>query len=238
MNLLELSKATGLPPEELRGILHSRFHRIVLHELAPVNAEAEAELLATYGHSPPPATHLEKQQDFPCRHVSDNTHREAGTIQFLRRCDAQGYHVLIDTCSLLHPGFFHFYQFYCNAATHPLYIPYVVQLELKKKLHDSRLHAQARRVLELIRCDDRITVLGDEKDLRRNDHGEKRVHADPVFIEKLTFLRNSGVNVLLLTQDKALTGDLLNINKLRCRSTKAVIIVKKLTPDGILAAPL
>ena len=146
--------------------------------------------------------------------------------------------MLIDTCSLLHPGFFHFYQFYCNAATRPLYIPYVVQLELKKKLHDSRLHAQARRVLELIRCDDRITVLGDEKDLRRNDHGEKRVHADPVFIEKLTFLRNSGVNVLLLTQDKALTGDLLNINKLRCRSTKAVIIVKKLTPDGILAAPL
>lgn len=238
MNLIELSQKIGLPPETVREILRSRCHRIVLHELAPVNAEAEAELLAAYGHSPPPATHPEKQQDFPRRHVSDNTHREAETIQFLRRCDAQGYHVLIDTCSLLHPGFFHFYQFYCNAATHPLYIPYVVQLELEKKLHDSRLHAQARRVLELIRCDDRITVLGDEKDLRRNDHGEKRVHADPVFIEKLTFLRNSGVNVLLLTQDKALTGDLLNINKLRCRSTKAVIIVKKLTPDGILAAPL
>ena len=41
MNLLELSKATGLPPEELRGILHDRYHRVVLHELAPVNTEAE-----------------------------------------------------------------------------------------------------------------------------------------------------------------------------------------------------
>ena len=35
MNLLELSKATGLPPEDLRGILHDRYHRVVLHELAP-----------------------------------------------------------------------------------------------------------------------------------------------------------------------------------------------------------
>ena len=237
MNLLELSKATGLPPEELRGILHDRYNRVVLHELAPVNTEAETELLAEYAIRSPPHP-AKKQHPRKPGPSPDRERQRTETLQFLRRCDAQGYHVLIDTCSLLHPGFFHFYQFYCNAATHPLYIPYVVQLELKKKLHDSRLHAQARRVLELIRCDDRITVLGDEKDLRRNDHGEKRVHADPVFIEKLTFLRNSGVNVLLLTQDKALTGDLLNINKLRCRSTKAVIIVKKLTPDGILAAPL
>lgn len=54
MNLLELSKATGLPPEDLRGILHDRYHRVVLHELAPVNTEAETELLAEYAIRSPP----------------------------------------------------------------------------------------------------------------------------------------------------------------------------------------
>ena len=236
MNLIELSQKIGLPPETVREILLSRCHRIVLHELAPVNAEAEAELLAAYAHFPPPVTPPEKCQDFHHSHI-DDTHRKDGVLSFLRRCDAKGYHVLIDTCSLLHPGFFPFYEFYRDATTRPLYVPYVVQLELEKKLHDPRLHAQASRVLELICRDDRITLLGDAKDLRRTDHGEKRVHADPVLVEKLTYLRNSGVSVLLLTQDKDLSADLLNINKLRCRSTKASIIVKKLTPDGILADP-
>lgn len=31
MNLLELSKATGLPPEDLRGILHDRYHLSLIH---------------------------------------------------------------------------------------------------------------------------------------------------------------------------------------------------------------
>ena len=60
MNLLELSKATGLPPEDLRGILHDRYHRVVLHELAPVNTEAETELLAEYAIRSPP--HPAKKQ--------------------------------------------------------------------------------------------------------------------------------------------------------------------------------
>lgn len=29
MNLLELSKATGLPPEDLRGILHDRYLSLI-----------------------------------------------------------------------------------------------------------------------------------------------------------------------------------------------------------------
>ena len=60
MNPLELSKATGLPPEDLRGILHDRYHRVVLHELAPVNTEAETELLAEYAIRSPP--HPAKKQ--------------------------------------------------------------------------------------------------------------------------------------------------------------------------------
>ena len=53
MNLLELSKATGLPPEDLRGILHDRYHRVVLHELAPVNTPVSPAPALTVSASGP-----------------------------------------------------------------------------------------------------------------------------------------------------------------------------------------
>ena len=232
MNLLELSQKTGLSPENLRALLYNRYHRIVLHNLAPVNAEVEAELLAEYAHPTQPVTHPAKKQAL---RSPDHKRQQTETLQLLHRCDAQGYRAFIDTCSLLHPGFSAFYQLYRNTATHPLYVPYVVRLELEKKLHDPRLHAQASRVLELINHDERITVVGDANDLRRTDRGEKRVHADTIFVEKSLFFHNNGRSILLLTQDKSLTADLLKINTLQSRSTKAVVLVKKLTPAGTLA---
>ena len=90
-------------------------------------------------------------------------------------------------------------------------------------------------MLELINHDERITVVGDANDLRRTDRGEKRVHADTIFVEKSLFFHNNGRSILLLTQDKSLTADLLKINTLQSRSTKAVVLVKKLTPAGTLA---
>lgn len=111
----------------------------------------------------------------------------------------------------------------------------MVKLELEKKLHDPRLHTQASRVLERIHRDNNIILLGGDEDLRRSDCGRKRVHADPVFVEKLLYLRNNGHSLLLITQDKAMTADVLEINNLRSRHSKAVVLVKKLTPDGFLA---
>ena len=172
----------------------------------------------------------------PARKPSPGPDRErprTETLQFLRR--VSNHDVFIDTCSLLHTGFFPFYALYRKAVSRPLCVPYVVKLELEKKLHDPRLHTQASRVLERIHRDNNIILLGGDEDLRRSDCGRKRVHADPVFVEKLLYLRNNGHSLLLITQDKAMTADVLEINNLRSRHSKAVVLVKKLTPDGFLA---
>ena len=105
MNLLELSKATGLPPEDLRGILHDRYHRVVLHELAPVNTEAETELLAEYAIRSPPHP-AKKQHPRKPSPGPDRERQRTETLQFLRR--VSNHDVFIDTCSLLHTGFFPF----------------------------------------------------------------------------------------------------------------------------------
>lgn len=235
MNLIELSKRTGLTPEELRVILRDRYHRVVLHDLAQVNAGAEADLLAEYSIRSPPVRPVRVKKPGPRKPGPDRKRQRTETLELLRR--VQAYDVFIDTCSLLHAGFFPFYALYRKAASRPLYVPYVVKLELEKKLHDPRLHARASRVLELIRSDDNIIILGDEHDLRRTDSGEKRVHADAVFVEKLLFIHNNSRSVLLLTQDKAMTADVLEINNMRSRRSKAVVMVRKLTPDGFLLDP-
>ena len=120
MNLLELSKATGLPPEDLRGILHDRYHRVVLHELAPVNTEAETELLAEYAIRSPPHP-AKKQHPRKPSPGPDRERQRTETLQFLRR--VSNHDVFIDTCSLLHTGFFPFYALYRKAVSRPLCVP-------------------------------------------------------------------------------------------------------------------
>ena len=110
-----------------------------------------------------------------------------------------------------------------------------MNLQLDTKLHDPRLPTHANRVLDRKHLNNNIILLGGDEDLRRSDCGRKRVHADPVFVEKLLYLRNNGHSLLLITQDKAMTADVLEINNLRSRHSKAVVLVKKLTPDGFLA---
>ena len=80
-----------------------------------------------------------------------------------------------------------------------------------------------------------IIVVGTEEDQRLNKQGEMDYFADPIFEEKVLFLKYTGTNVLVIAQDHALTKALLSkTSDNEAIITKANVVVKKLNTRGAL----
>jgi len=238
MNLLELSSAINKPLEEIRKILYNDFNIIVLSDDMPLQEEITEKIISMFNPNFNNDENGYFDEDF-C--LEEQQVSLAYTRKLLRYCIANKYLFFIDTCSLLHqPAFFMFYKI-LKEQKNVLYVPYVVIEELKKilidKKRDESLKKKAEKALQFICMEEEkgeIVFIGNEKDKRNNEHGQKVIHADRVIIEKLNFYRNDARSCLFITQDHDATVDVLKLNEWRSLESNALILVKKIGREGIL----
>ena len=257
MNLMELSRELNRPVAALQEEIANTFGVIILSEFNTVQEAVVAHFL---GEKQKAAPRVEKQAPAvpAAQRPKEPTEMEqllaelddirypdrAYTKKLLRYCLDNQYLIFIDTCSLLNEHFMDFYQGYLaqkGRAKSPLYVPYVVVEELKRIVLDRRkdraLIDKAVAILQFIGQEtekNNIVQVGDEGDKRRNERGEKVIHADRLIIEKLIFFRNDARSSLFITQDFDATVDALKQNDWKSTKSNALILVKKITRGGAL----
>lgn len=131
----------------------------------------------------------------------------------IQECDPDKTRVVIDTCSLLHPGFekaIGTLMPVMRRKKMKLVVPYCVAAEVRKKMMqtnvDEQLAHNARAAIRFINSIDREGLLVMPRD--RNEH---EFFADAVFLGQCAKLRmNYQVNVI--TQDVALMHDITSQN--------------------------
>lgn len=260
MNLTEFSEISNEPVDDLKELLMVQFSRIVLSEYVDLDEKVLRELMdyfeigqidsiphtdlqdETFGKQGVPLETTDEEQCF--RELSDILHPEIKyTRQLLEYCSEHKHLFFIDTCSLLNRYFYDFFTMFDKTvrSDSSLYIPYVVLEELKKicmdKKKDDEVIEKARRIFEFIlqKCQkNRMRIIGDEEDKRKNERGEKVVHADRVMLEKLIYFRNDSQSCVLITQDYGLTVDALQQNESHSSKSSALVLVKKIGKGGVL----
>lgn len=253
---MELSRELNRPVADVQEEIANTFGVIVLSEFNTVQGSivthflGEKQKAAPLVKKQPPAVPAAAQRpkqptemDELLAELDDIRYPErAYTKKLLRYCLDNKYLIFIDTCSLLNEHFMDFYQGYLDLkGRSPLYVPYVVVEELKRIVLDRRkdkaLMDKAVEILKFIGQEtekNNIVQVGDEGDKRRNERGEKVIHADRLIIEKLIFFRNDARSSLFITQDFDATVDALKQNDWQSTKSNALILVKKITRGGAL----
>lgn len=159
---------------------------------------------------------------------------------------SEGYHLIIDTCSILRkPHAFEWFYKRCKPLlveyNRVLEIPYSVYAELatftNNRKTDYNLLKRAEYGMELIKTEIQegcITIIGSREDTTTNREGEKRFFADDFFTRQILAWRNNNESVLLITQDYDLTVSALKLQEIPCVNSNAEIVVRKLDQRGRL----
>ncbi len=244
MTLRELAQVTEKSEKELKDILYDEFSIIVLAPDIPLQPEVTAKLVTRFKPDAKVKPVVRKKKKFP---QPDGKNAAAPNVSWdytkklLQYCIDKKYLIFIDTCSLLkQPEFFQFYECLKSFPHVVLYVPYVVTEELKNMLEPDReadVRRRAEKVLKFIckeEAQGEIIFIGNEHDKRNKANGDKGVHADRIFIEKLNYYRNNSRSCLFITQDHDVTVDVLKLNEWCSLHSSASIVVKKIGKGGIL----
>ena len=154
----------------------------------------------------------------------------AFTVGFLKNILESNFVVMADTCAVMSAGFGKFIK---NAETvfmeknRHFVIPYMVDVELHRKLSEKKLEFYSGLVEKKL-----FVIYHDENEW--SGTLRDKPHADPVIFEKASVYRRQSTNVLVITQDKNLTHDILELNTMKSTQSKARIIVKKINEYGCL----
>ncbi len=241
MNFIELTRATGRSPEEIKTVLLEKFRTIILSELIPLEEEVIRYFLPQNAVAPPIKYTETVQKPEPS---PDLTY----TRRLLRHCIRNGYLFIIDCCSLLHRSFYDFYRIFLEEKSGTdtcLIVPYAVAVELDRLGNDPdalppKKREQAKDLLLRMLPEEvkknNVAIVGSHADKRRNCRyrNERTFFADSVITEKLLFFRNDGKSVLFITQDNNATKDALMLNTMQASESHAKIIVKKIAKEGLL----
>ena len=233
MTLIELSNLIGKPAAQIAKEIEEQHRIILLDNKLPLKDTIVTEYQGRYPNLFTDPTHSEIDE-------TSETHR------FLKYCIDNRYRIIIDTCSLLRNGFDAFYQMFLDVkkdSETKIFVPFVVCQELNKKINDMSKPKEVRERAKMLLMDfipqelkkGHIIVVGTEEDQRLNKQGEMDYFADPIFEEKVLFLKYTGTNVLVIAQDHALTKALLSkTSDNEAIITKANVVVKKLNTRGAL----
>lgn len=257
MNLLELSKAIGVPPEKLKTTIAEQFQIFILSDYAPLRGD----IVQAFGSGATSPRNVKPSAPVPSVTVTPPMTGEdtalleqleqalnpelAYTRKLLNYCVHENFLIIIDLCSLLHEQFYAFYKLFKPIAQQGnarLIVPYVVVEEMKRMLIR---RSKKKDVLE--RCEKVMKFLlperdagivefvGSEEDMRTNQKGQKGIHADSLLLEKIMYFRNEARSVLLITQDHNFSVDALNLNHMQSSIANAVVLAKKIVRRGVLA---
>ncbi|MCI6732705.1 MAG: hypothetical protein MR487_10360 [Lachnospiraceae bacterium] len=152
-----------------------------------------------------------------------------GKLEYL----VQNYILFIDTCSLLLPESAAFLgNLIPELKKHGkiLYLPRVVYQEFER-VKDNKpeltvIYKEVYNILFHMSQQKLLVICGDASDIG---------HADNVFLTQFTRLRMKG-RMLLITQDRGLTADILNLNNQRSSSGDP-ILVQRINRYGYLSKP-
>ena len=253
MNLLELSKETGIQLDVLKDEILDQFGIIILSEYSNLQQIVVDHYSSSFKHNKQVAHKNKKNpnensssEESECLDelIGIQQPKVTYTKKFLKYCIDNRFLIFVDTCSLLNDNFMDFYRIYIDqrgSLMGNIYIPYVVIEELKRiiieKKKEQNVIQRAIEVLQFVEKEEtkhNIVLVGDENDKRANERGEKVIHADRVIIEKLIFFRNDSRSSLFITQDFDATIDALKQNDWHSSKSKALILVKKIIKGGAL----
>lgn len=164
----------------------------------------------------------------------------------LERCVKNAYHIVVDTSSIMcrNDAFRKFYR-ECRPLLEQygrkLEIPYPVMAELGKNSmsssKDEDAVSRAKKGLELL-MDERehgiIFVLGDRSDTWMNKRGKETYFADAGLTVQILAWRNNSESVLFITQDRAMSLDIMKITDVQSVKSSVEILVRKLDAYGSL----
>lgn len=254
MTIHQLVQTTGVSAQEIKELLETDFHRIILSDYVDMSPDLTERLinrLENVSFVPIPQRTENQVYDRmssidPC--LNDLLNVEFPGIQetkkLLTTVMRRDFLLFIDTCSVLHVEFYNFFEILrplLKKFHTQLIIPYVVLEELRCMAENQKKPLSVRKrakkaVPFILKCQDErlIQIFGGAQDQRTNEKGEKAVHADKVIIEKLIYYRDNERDSLFITQDHGATEDALHINNMKSSRTKAVVIAKKIGMGGIL----
>lgn len=172
------------------------------------------------------------------------------SIDLLDSCLEKGYHVVIDTSSILRKkdAFRRFYKD-CKLLLlkygKRLEVPYSVIAELGRILvlkdKDELTIKRAQFGIDLIKDEIKegnVEIIGDRENKWENPKGGDGYFADADFTVQILKWRNQGESVLLITQDYTMSKDIIKISDLSSVQSKAEVLVRKLNALGQLVDAL
>ena len=154
----------------------------------------------------------------------------AFTADFLENILDSNSVVMADTCAVMSAGFVRFMktaETVFRKKNRHFVITYMVDVEL----HRNRSEKQLEFYSDLVEKGS-FVIYHDENEW--SGTLRNRPHADPVIFEKASVYRRQSINVLVITQDKNLTRDILDLNAMKSTQSKARIIVRKINDYGYL----
>lgn len=236
MNIAEFAGLTGRTEEELKQILLDEKGVRVFSSHFPLSETLE-EFLRQHIDTQQQESALEEMREELFANSSRN---------LLERCIKNSYHVVADTSSIMcrNDAFRKFYR-ECRPLLEQygrkLEIPYSVMAELGKNSMSSSKDAEAvsraKKGIELLMSEREhgiISILGDRNDTWTNKQGKKTYFADAGLIVQVLAWRNNGESVLFITQDRAMSLDVMKITDVQSVQSSAEILVRKLDAYGSL----
>lgn len=263
MNIIQLAKRSNKSPDEIKDQIKEKFNRIILSDYTELKEEIVEHFadfqMSYYGDNETEKFFLKESfQNFPSNTKSVRKDEKTGkqeqihlsdssldyTKKLIAHCAENKFLIFVDTCSVLHAGFYEFFEIarpFLEYYSAKVIIPYVVLEELRnmvfKQKKERKVLLEAEQAIKFIYLENEkgfIVIPGNEDDKRTNERGEKTIHADRVIMEKLMFFRDNSRSSLFITQDHDVTLDALHINYLRSSKSNAVVLVKKIGKGGVL----
>lgn len=256
MNLLELSKSVGMPPEKLKDTIAEQFQIFILSDYAPLREDLlqafGADETSSQNVKPPDTlgsvsvtTSMTGEDTALLEQLEQTLNPElAYTRKLLNYCVHENFLIIIDLCSLLHEQFYAFYNLFKPIAQQGnarLIVPYVVVEEMKRMLirrsKKKDVLDRCEKVMKFLlpeRDAGIVEFVGSEEDVRTNQKGQQDIHADSLLLEKIMYFRNEARSVLLITQDHNFSVDALHLNHMQSSITNAVVLAKKIVRKGAL----
>jgi len=243
MKLIDFAEKVKISPETARLLITKEYNEIILSDKLDLPEDIEKSLksdfinnpkklknslneLKAYGLNSPALNNAS-----PDTSSDNNNNPEVNTDDF-EYFVKKNYLIMIDTCSILERCFLDFIKYstpILKREGKTIIFPYIVCLELKHNFKSKKLEKLTQNRLDFINKlvnEEKIGVIvGDESDWNPKN---KDPFADPVLLERTQFLRRFNKNVLVITQDNTLTGDLHNNNRIRAVKSNAVIKIAKL----------
>lgn len=259
MNLIEFAQKMNMTPEAAKELMYSRLRSCPMTDEMEFTMALEEMVVQEFFSAP---TAPEKKDKPQKKSSKPKTNAEDGQVfrtnaeyidlldktkRYLQSCVDRNFRIIVDTCSIIHKGDG------CKQMAFPLFleiirsqikgkrkliVPYVVHEEiewLSEHSEKPEIRKRADKMFDFLERagleDELVEIIGSRMDRPKRI---ERPFADPIILSKAGELRAHKCNVLVITQDKKLSLDLMDTNNVRSVESSAIIEVRCLDGTGCL----